>query len=135
VFGSKNYNTTSVTGLRIVSPLSLSHLPHSFCYRITCICDRVVMNFLFHCITLFTYGLYLPLSVISSFGTPINIVNLAPIRIWTKFPSIFKTSPVISKFSQSSRALGRGPFYLPYWYALFPRLLSYMFLPFIVTSL
>jgi hypothetical protein len=35
------------------------------------------MNFLFHCITLFTYGLYLPFSVIPSFGTPINIVNIA----------------------------------------------------------
>jgi hypothetical protein len=35
------------------------------------------MNFLIRCITLFTYGLYLLFSVISSFGTPINIVNLA----------------------------------------------------------
>ena len=34
-------------------------------------------NFLIRCITLFTYGLHLPLSVISSFGTPINIVNIA----------------------------------------------------------
>jgi hypothetical protein len=48
-----------------------------WCYRITCNCDRVVTNFLIRRITLFTYGLYLPLSVISSFGTPINIVNLA----------------------------------------------------------
>jgi hypothetical protein len=35
------------------------------------------MNFFICCITLFTYGLYLLLSVISFFGTPINIVNLA----------------------------------------------------------
>jgi hypothetical protein len=75
---------------------------YNICYRITCNCDRVVTNFLIRCITLFTYDLYLPLSVISSFGTPINIVNLAL------------------------------PFYLPYWYVLFPRLLSYMFLLFIV---
>jgi hypothetical protein len=36
-----------------------------------------VTNFLIRCIVLFTYGLYLPFSVISSFGTPINIVNIA----------------------------------------------------------
>ena len=34
-------------------------------------------NFLIRCIVLFTYGLYLLFSVIPSFGTPINIVNLA----------------------------------------------------------
>jgi hypothetical protein len=45
---------------------------------------------------LFTYGLYLPLSVISSFEMPINIVNLA---LPTTHPYMDKVAFYIQNFA------------------------------------
>jgi hypothetical protein len=107
VFGTKTAYPVYLTIGNL--PKDIRCKPSQRCYRITCTCDRLMTNFLFRFITLFTYGFHLPLSVISSFGTPINIVNIA-------LPTTHPYMDEVALFSKSSRALGRGPFHLPCWY-------------------